>query len=101
METSGLRSLKIMPTNLNGGKLNIHEFGLWLCPIVYTGPDRQEGDHQGVGHSTTLAWPGRKQHDISVEVDMARLETSRTLSIWEFPFLRGGLLAGREYYKIL
>ncbi len=70
---------------------------------------------KGVGPSTTLAWPGWKQPDIAVEVDLARLYTSRfkkscvncellytdrmkelpgyhvhaELSIWEFPFLRG------------
>ncbi len=33
---------------------------------------------KGVGPSTTLAWPGWKQPDIPVEVDTARLETSRT-----------------------
>ncbi len=32
----------------------------------------------GVGPGTTLAWPGWKQPDIPVEVDMVRLETSRT-----------------------
>ncbi len=32
---------------------------------------------KGVGPSTTLAWPGWKQPDIPVEVDTARLETSR------------------------
>jgi hypothetical protein len=32
---------------------------------------------KGVGPSTTLAWPGWKQPDIAVEVDTARLETSR------------------------
>ncbi len=57
-----------------------------------------------VGPSTTLAWPVWKQPDIPVEVDTARLETSRTeywhgegaaglscteLSVWEFPFLKG------------
>jgi hypothetical protein len=31
----------------------------------------------GVGSDTTLAWPGWKQHDIPVEVDTDRLETSR------------------------
>ncbi len=33
---------------------------------------------KGVGPSTTLAWLGWKQPDIPVEVDTARLETSRT-----------------------
>jgi hypothetical protein len=33
---------------------------------------------KGVGPSTILAWHGWKQPDISVEVDIARLETSRT-----------------------
>jgi hypothetical protein len=32
---------------------------------------------KGVGPSTTLAWSGWKQPDIAVEVDTARLETSR------------------------
>jgi hypothetical protein len=32
---------------------------------------------KGVGPSTTLAWPGRKQPDIPVEVDTARLATCR------------------------
>jgi hypothetical protein len=32
---------------------------------------------QGVGPSTTLGWPDRKQSDIAVEVDTARLETSQ------------------------
>jgi hypothetical protein len=32
---------------------------------------------RGVGPSMTLAWPGWKQPDIPVEVDTARLETSR------------------------
>ncbi len=35
---------------------------------------------KGVGPSTTLAWPGWKQPDIPVEVDTARLETSRTVA---------------------
>ncbi len=56
-----------------------------------------------------IAWPGRKQPDIPVEVDTARLETSRTYTVMELPgyflyrtlhlgvsFLEGGLLAGRE-----
>jgi hypothetical protein len=34
-------------------------------------------EDKGVGPSTTLAWPGWKQPDIPVEVDMARLEISR------------------------
>ncbi len=37
---------------------------------------RGEGP-KGVGPSTTLAWPGWKQPNIVVEVDTARLETSR------------------------
>jgi hypothetical protein len=37
----------------------------------------QESDPKGVGPSTTLAWPRWKQPDIPVEVDTARLETSR------------------------
>ncbi len=40
---------------------------------------------KGVGHSTTLAWPGWKQPDIPVEVDTARLETSRTDTVKELP----------------
>jgi hypothetical protein len=32
---------------------------------------------KGVGPSTTLAWPGWKQPDIAVEVETARLYTSR------------------------
>jgi hypothetical protein len=32
---------------------------------------------KGVGPSTTLAWPGWKQPDISVKVDTAQLETGR------------------------
>ncbi len=32
---------------------------------------------KGEGPSTTLAWPGWKQPDIAVKVDMARLETGR------------------------
>ncbi len=35
------------------------------------------GGTKGVGPSTTLAWPGWKQPDIPLEVDRARLETSR------------------------
>jgi hypothetical protein len=35
------------------------------------------GFTKGAGPSTTLAWPGWKQPDIAVEVDTARLETSR------------------------
>ncbi len=38
---------------------------------------------KGVGLSTTLAWPGWKQPDIPVEVDTARLETSRTDTVKE------------------
>jgi hypothetical protein len=38
-----------------------------------------------VGPSTTLAWPGRKQPDIPVVMDMARLETSRTDTVKELP----------------
>jgi hypothetical protein len=34
--------------------------------------------NQGVGPDTTLAWPGWKQPDIPVEVDMDRLETTGT-----------------------
>jgi hypothetical protein len=33
---------------------------------------------KGVGPGPTLAWPGWKQPDIPVEVDMDRLETSRS-----------------------
>ncbi len=40
---------------------------------------------KGVGSSTTLAWPGWKQPDIPVEVDTARLETSRTDMVKELP----------------
>jgi hypothetical protein len=40
---------------------------------------------KGVGPSTTLAWPGWKQPDIPVEVDMARLETSRTDTVKDLP----------------
>ncbi len=40
---------------------------------------------KGVGPSTTLAWPGWKQPDIPVEVDTARLETSRTDTVKELP----------------
>ncbi len=36
-----------------------------------------QGGTKGVGPSTTLAWPGWKQPDIPLEVDRARLETSR------------------------
>jgi hypothetical protein len=32
---------------------------------------------KGVGPSTTIAWPDWKQPEIAVEVDTARLETSR------------------------
>jgi hypothetical protein len=40
--------------------------------------DRDKGiDIKRVGPSTTLDWPGWKQPDIPVEVDTARLETSR------------------------
>jgi hypothetical protein len=34
--------------------------------------------NKGVGPDPTLAWPGWKQPDISVEVDTDRLETSHT-----------------------
>jgi hypothetical protein len=37
----------------------------------------RRGRTNGVGPSTTSAWPGRKQPDISMEVDTVRLETSR------------------------
>ncbi len=40
---------------------------------------------KGVGPSTTLAWPGWKQPDIPVEVDTARLATSRTDTVKELP----------------
>ncbi len=40
---------------------------------------------KGVGTSTTLTWPGWKQRDIPVEVDTARLETSRTDTVKELP----------------
>ncbi len=40
---------------------------------------------RGVGPSTTLAWPGWKQPDIPVEVDTARLKTSRTDTVKELP----------------
>ncbi len=36
----------------------------------------------GVGPSTTLAWPGCKQPDIPVEVDTERLETCRLKNGW-------------------
>jgi hypothetical protein len=39
---------------------------------------RQRVCPKGVGPSTTSAWSGWKQPDIPVEVDTARLETSRT-----------------------
>jgi hypothetical protein len=39
--------------------------------VEYCGPSKGEEP------STTLAWPGWKQPDIPVEVDTARLETSR------------------------
>ncbi len=32
---------------------------------------------KGVGRGPTLAWPGRKQPDISVKVDTARLEAGQ------------------------
>jgi hypothetical protein len=38
---------------------------------------------KGVGPSTTLAWPGWKQPDIPVEVDTARLNTSRFKKCYE------------------
>ncbi len=41
-----------------------------LCSLHSEGP-------KGVGPSTTLAWPGWKQPDITVKVDTARLETGR------------------------
>ncbi len=40
---------------------------------------------RGEGPSTTLAWSGWKQPDISVEVDTARLETSRTDTVKKLP----------------
>ncbi len=40
---------------------------------------------KGVGSSTTLAWPDWKQPDIPVEVDTARLETSRTDTVKGLP----------------
>ncbi len=40
---------------------------------------------KGVGPSRTLAWPGWKQPDIPVEVDTARLESSRTHTGKELP----------------
>jgi hypothetical protein len=63
---------------------------------------------KGVGPSATLAWPGWKQPDIAVEVDTARLETSRTDTEKELPgyslqnvllgisFFEEGLSAGGE-----
>ena len=48
--------------------------------------DREkEGLVKGVGPGPTLAWPGWKQPDIPVEVDTARLETSRTDTVTELP----------------
>ncbi len=40
-------------------------------------PPLRESVPQGVGPSTTLSWSGWEQPDIAVEVDTARLETSR------------------------
>jgi hypothetical protein len=61
-----------------------HLFWLTNSALVYEPKREKEGGNCGlagskeVGPSTTLAWPGWKQPDISVEVDTARLETSRT-----------------------
>ncbi len=45
----------------------------------------QRDQSKGVGPSTTLALPGWKQPDIPVEVDTARLETSRTDTVKGLP----------------
>ncbi len=48
---------------------NVETVPVWLsCFLLGT---------KGVRPSTILAWPGWKQSDIPVEVDTARLETSR------------------------
>ena len=47
------------------------------CSVRSSRVGRYTVHTQGVGPSTTLAWSGWKQPDIAVEVDTARLETSR------------------------
>ncbi len=51
-----------------------------LLQIYYCieGNDRPRMRTKGVGPDPTLAWPGWKQPDITVEVDTDRLETSST-----------------------
>ncbi len=50
-----------------------------VLPVHYDGGGRGwgRGSPKGVGPSMTLAWSGWKQPDIAVEMDTARLETSR------------------------
>jgi hypothetical protein len=60
-----------------GASSSIKNLFIKIVPLLVS-ERLNRGGPKGVGPGPTLAWPGWKQPDISVEVDTDRLETSRS-----------------------